>query len=130
MRWLAVLLVLWCGVAEASTQPIWGVSLNATSATDTEYSGVMGYFPMRATEAETFQPVPAAGTFFEACIWLSDAPGAGKSYTYTYRTGATGSAMSDTALTITIADTNTRGCNKTVAVAVTAGGRSGTLDRL
>ena len=77
----------------------------------------------QVSEAYSAGIVAKAGTLKNLRINISAAPGAGDSFIYTvYKNG------SSTALTVTIADTNTTGYDDVHEVAVVAGTVGGTAD--
>jgi len=84
----------------------------------TVYGGIYGRTFFDVTDDTYYREIcPCAGTIKNLYVKLTGAPGAGKSYTFTLCVNGTPSA-----LTCTIADTDTTGSDVTNTVSVSAGG--------
>lgn len=88
----------------------------ATSGT--EYLSGIGQSAPDATEDDVLVIVPVAGEVGSLRVFLTIAPGSGKSRTFTLRKNG-----ADTALVVAIADANTAGADVSNSVTVAAGDR-------
>jgi hypothetical protein len=94
------------------------------NASATEYNAIAGGVAWTGTENHVTTAISPPGTIRKLRVKLSAAPGAGKSYTFTLRYAASGGAMADSTLTVTISgDATTSGADVSHDVAVAAGGK-------
>lgn len=108
----------WGIVWEGGTQEavLMGSSVLAISSTDTNYQTVMGstWAPTHINFAKQLCPLNGAVKNFR--VNLTQAPGSGKSFTFTLQKNGV-----DTALVVTIADLDTIGSDTSTSVSVAAG---------
>lgn len=97
-------------------QPIISGYYNLLHTANTEYNRVTGGFLWTSTENNVRQLISRAGYLRNLRFRLDQAPGAGTSYTFTLRVNG-----ADSALTCSIADTETQGSDTVHTVAVAAG---------
>ena len=90
-----------------------------------EYSTLMGDGDTvwHATEANRESIISTPGKLTNLKVSVKTAPSAGKSWTFTIRLGNAGGAMADTALSVTISDTDVLSSLDTSEVTVAAGQR-------
>jgi len=102
-----------------------GTADDPTTAGTAEYSSLLGDGNQlwHATEAYRESIIPTAGKLSNFRVGVKTAPGAGKSWTFTIRKAASGAAMADTALSVTISDTAVLSSLDTDEVTVAAGDR-------
>jgi len=100
-----------CFVSDVDGESIiMGNSSDALDDTTTEYQTLANWsiLPFGAGEAAKAQIVWAM-TLKKFYVWIKDAPGAGKSYTFTVRTFAFGGLGANTTIVVIIADANQTG---------------------
>jgi hypothetical protein len=97
-----------------SEQILYGGSTSQLATGSTEYIGIIGGATLQSSVSRAIIPWAAAGTITDFYVWLSAAPGAGKSRTFDILGGA-GS------VSVTISNTDTEGSD-TGSTATIAGG--------
>lgn len=93
--------------------------LSSNSTTTSLFTNLSGSFVGDGTESDMETPIPTGGEFKDLYVWVSTAPGDGKTITVTLR-----KAQADTALTCTITGAGVQTCSDTNAahaVSATAG---------
>ncbi len=103
-----------------TTQVIFGGTSDDPTVGATEYAGLMGMgvYAWGTTENAVTGVIPTGGTLTNFKVGVKTAPGSTKTWTFTIRVG---NPPSDSALSVTITNSNTLSALDTDTVAVTAG---------